>query len=83
MCVQTYRVYTCGCKKPEEFKQCEARLGTNVKCTPVTREDRLSSPHMCSTHMVKQGAHGMRLDGGVWRDQVDEPHCAAVDTAET
>lgn len=26
MCIQTYRKYTCGCKKPEEFKQYEAWL---------------------------------------------------------
>ncbi|PVH68583.1 hypothetical protein DL98DRAFT_522667 [Cadophora sp. DSE1049] len=55
MCVQTYRKCTCGCRKPEEFKQCERRLGTNVKCTPVTKEDLPESLHMCSKHMVKEG----------------------------
>lgn len=37
MCIQTYRVYSCGCKRPEQFIQCAARRGTHVKCTPVTK----------------------------------------------
>jgi hypothetical protein len=35
---QDYRAYTCGCKKfeeYEEYRQCIARVGTNV--SPVTR----------------------------------------------
>jgi len=60
MCIQTYRLYTCGCKKPEEFKQCRERQGTNVKCTPTTREELAESLHMCSKHMVKVGKDEMR-----------------------
>lgn len=60
MCVQTYRLYTCGCKKPEEFIQCPARLGTNVKCTPVTKDNPSESMHICSKHMVKEGKDEMR-----------------------
>lgn len=38
MCMQYYRIYTCGCRKEEEYKQCEDRLGTNVKCDRMTWE---------------------------------------------
>lgn len=56
MCTQDYRIYTCGCKKSEEFHQCQQRRGTNVKCTPVVQGELRSSPHMCSGHMVKPSA---------------------------
>ncbi|CZT52446.1 uncharacterized protein RSE6_13782 [Rhynchosporium secalis] len=59
MCVQTYRKYSCGCRKPEEFKQCLARQGTNVKCRPITKEDLAESVHMCSKHMVNPGKDEM------------------------
>lgn len=34
-------------------------LGTNVKCTPMTKVDLPDSGHMCSKHMVKQGKDEM------------------------
>ncbi|ODA82432.1 hypothetical protein RJ55_00939 [Drechmeria coniospora] len=52
---QFYRIYTCGCRKPEEFVQCSDRIGTNVKCTPVTWQPKDPSVHMCTKHMVKVG----------------------------
>ncbi len=55
MCIQYYRMYTCGCRKEEEFQQCEGRIGTNVKCTPVIWEALPVSLHMCKRHMVKEG----------------------------
>lgn len=60
MCKQMYRLYTCGCTKDEEFKQCVERQGTNVKCTPVKREPMDPSVHMCKKHMVKEGKDEMR-----------------------
>ncbi|KAK4206603.1 hypothetical protein QBC37DRAFT_300481 [Rhypophila decipiens] len=60
MCIQTFRQYTCGCKKNEEYKQCAERLGTNVICTPVERVALDPSAHMCRNHMVKQGKDEMR-----------------------
>lgn len=48
-------MYSCGCKNPEQFIQCAARLGTNVKCTPVTKDNPSESMPMCSKHMVKEG----------------------------
>ena len=60
MCTQDYRMYTCGCKKLEEFRQCEARLGTNVRCNPVVQNPLDPSVHMCSRHMVKPGKDEMR-----------------------
>lgn len=59
MCVLEVRKYTCGCTKNEEFRQCEARRGTNVKCTPVRKVDLLDSSHMCINHMVKVGKDEM------------------------
>ncbi|KAK4172009.1 hypothetical protein QBC36DRAFT_150357, partial [Triangularia setosa] len=51
----TYHNYTCGCKKPEELKQCAARQGTSVKCNPATNEFLPDSVHMCSKRMVRGG----------------------------
>ncbi|KAI0837091.1 hypothetical protein F5Y06DRAFT_91836 [Hypoxylon sp. FL0890] len=59
MCKQYYRMYTCGCKKEEEFKQCDERLGTNVKCSRIRWEELPVSAHMCKKHMVKQGKDEM------------------------
>ncbi|KAL4891354.1 hypothetical protein BDV59DRAFT_182301 [Aspergillus ambiguus] len=59
MCTQYYRMYTCGCRKTEEFKQCEERQGTNVKCSPVKWEPLDPSVHMCARHMVKPGKDEM------------------------
>ncbi|KAL6229472.1 hypothetical protein BDW75DRAFT_97594 [Aspergillus navahoensis] len=59
MCIQYYRLYTCGCKKNEEFKQCNERLGTNVKCSPVRLEPLDPSVHMCAKHMMKPGKDEM------------------------
>ncbi|UPX20129.1 uncharacterized protein EKO05_0010373 [Ascochyta rabiei] len=50
MCEQDYRYYTCGCRKWEEFRQCE----------PVTLIRLVDSSHMCKTHMVKPGKDEMR-----------------------
>jgi len=63
MCTQTYRTYTCGCEKPEEFKQCPERLGTNVKCNPMTKEALPDSGHTCSKHMLKPGTDEMERLG--------------------
>ncbi|KAL4916232.1 hypothetical protein BDW62DRAFT_212104 [Aspergillus aurantiobrunneus] len=60
MCTQFYRMYSCGCKKPEQFKQCDERLGTKVKCDPIKSEPLPESEHMCSRHMVKPGNLEMR-----------------------
>jgi hypothetical protein len=60
MCTQDYRMYTCGCKKLEEFRQCAERDGTNVKCSPVVQNRLADSVHMCSKHMVKPGKDEMR-----------------------
>ncbi|KAF2135472.1 uncharacterized protein K452DRAFT_281471 [Aplosporella prunicola CBS 121167] len=60
MCIQDYRLYTCGCKKLEEFRQCAERQGTNVKCSPVTQQRLQDSVHMCSRHMVKPGKDEMQ-----------------------
>lgn len=60
MCTQFYRTYSCGCKKPELFKQCDERFGTNVKCHPLKSEALPQSDHLCSQHMVKPGAVEMR-----------------------
>jgi len=59
MCTQYYRLYTCGCKKEEEYKQCEERLGTNVKCSPMNWVPLDPSAHMCKKHMVKEGKDEM------------------------
>lgn len=61
MCIQNYRMYTCGCKRTEEFKQCEPRQGTNVKCSRMTWEPLDPSVHMCLQHMVKPGNKTLRL----------------------
>ena len=59
MCEQDFRRYTCGCKKYEEFRQCAARAGTNVKCNPVSQIELPQSLHMCTRHMVKPGKDEM------------------------
>ncbi|KAF2663981.1 hypothetical protein BT63DRAFT_116899 [Microthyrium microscopicum] len=51
--------YSCGCTKNEEFKQCDARAGTNVRCSPTTKESFPESTHMCFMHMVKPGIDKM------------------------
>ena len=53
-------MYTCGCKKYEEFRQCTERQGTNVKCSPVSPNKLDDSLHMCPRHMVKPGKDEMR-----------------------
>ncbi|KAF2459723.1 hypothetical protein BDY21DRAFT_336313 [Lineolata rhizophorae] len=60
MRTQDYRKYTCGCRKQEEFRQCAARQGTNVKCSPVSQNRLPNSTHMCPRHMVKPGKDEMR-----------------------
>jgi hypothetical protein len=67
MCEQDYRQYTCGCKKMEEYRQCSERLGTNVKCSPVTPVKLPDSQHMCTKHMVKpdKGRDALLGDGPI------------------
>lgn len=60
MCTQTYIKYTCGCEKNSEFKQCAARIGTNVHCDRISKEKEKDSAHMCKSHMVKPGKDEMR-----------------------
>ncbi|QKX54495.1 uncharacterized protein TRUGW13939_01582 [Talaromyces rugulosus] len=60
MCTQFFRMYTCGCRKTEEFQQCPERFGTNVKCSPVRWTESGASLHMCIKHMVKPGKDEMR-----------------------
>jgi len=55
MCIQYYRTYTCGCKRNEEFVQCDERLGTNVRCDEVHLKPLLAALHMCFSHMVEEG----------------------------
>ncbi|KAI0859873.1 hypothetical protein F4860DRAFT_480949 [Xylaria cubensis] len=62
MCVTSYRVYTCGCKKEEGFDQCAKRLGTNVLCHPGERENLEPRLHMCRNHLVKPGMDEMVLN---------------------
>ena len=64
MCIQNYRTYTCGCKRTEQFKQCEPLLGTNVKCSRLRWEPLGPSAHMCLQHMVKPGNKILRLKEG-------------------
>ncbi len=59
MCTQDYRLYTCGCRKLEEFRQCLARQGTNEKCAPVTQNRLDDSSHMCSKHLIVPGKDRM------------------------
>ncbi|KAL2187957.1 hypothetical protein L209DRAFT_754146 [Thermothelomyces heterothallicus CBS 203.75] len=59
MCEQDYRYYTCGCTKMEEFRQCVARQGTNVKCSPVTKVRLPGSSYICIKHIVKPGKDEM------------------------
>jgi hypothetical protein len=59
MCTQDYRVYTCGCKKDEEYRQCAAKFGTNEICTPMVKNKLESATHMCITHMVPAGKDKM------------------------
>lgn len=60
MCTKMFRVYTCGCTKNEQFRQCDERLGTNVICTRIVRHPLDPSAHMCRAHMVKEGKDEMR-----------------------
>lgn len=53
-------MYTCGCKKFEEYRQCHPRQGTNVKCSPVEQVRLPDSAHMCTKHMVKPGKDEMK-----------------------
>lgn len=55
MCKQMYIKYTCGCEKNGEYKQCDERIGTNVKCKPLPREKEKDSGHMCAAHMTTPG----------------------------
>jgi hypothetical protein len=57
MCTQHYRRYTCGDKRKEDFRQCEKRRGTNVRCTPVQEKYYEDSAHYCFDHMVSQDAN--------------------------
>lgn len=59
MCIQEYREYTCGCKQNTDFKQCVARLGTNVRCDPVTRVPLGVSLHIYKKHTVEPGKDAM------------------------
>ena len=52
MCIIETHKYSCGCKRNGEFKQCEKRSGTNVKCSPVTQVARPDILHYCAMHMV-------------------------------
>jgi hypothetical protein len=39
-----------------EFVQCREWQGTNVKCSPVTKEWGKDSTNYCSRHLVKPSA---------------------------
>ena len=43
----------------EEFRQCEDRKYTNVKCDPVTQVKLKSMPRMCPTNLVVKGKNEM------------------------
>jgi len=57
MCTQYYRRYTCGDKRKEDFRQCEKRRGTNVRCTPIEEKSYENSAHYCLDHMVSSEVH--------------------------
>lgn len=56
MRVQEYVKYTCGCKQESEFKQCDERQGTNVKCDPIKKVLVGSVQHYCRKHLVPDHA---------------------------
>ena len=39
-----------------EFRHCEARKTTNVKCHPVQKEHGKTATNYCSRHLVKPDA---------------------------
>lgn len=51
--VKVAEYHTCGDKKELQFRQCAARLGSNVVCSPVTQNRLPDSKHICRRHMVK------------------------------
>ena len=57
MCTQYYRIYSCGCKKLEQFVQCEVRRNTNEKCLKhdIDNEPQARSQHECKNHLLKPG----------------------------
>ncbi|KAG9519094.1 hypothetical protein KCU71_g8603, partial [Aureobasidium melanogenum] len=60
MCTQFYRRYTCGDKRKEDFRQCEKRRGTNVRCETVETKYYEKSAHYCLDHMVSESSVGMK-----------------------
>lgn len=83
MCESKYIKYTCGCKKEMGFIQCEERLGTNVRCHPVTKSLFFtksfgkSSGNYCSRHLVKPDAEVKYTDQmGANRGRIIHGMCA-------
>lgn len=56
MCISYIIRYTCGCTREMEFRHCEARKTTNVKCHPVQKEHGKTATNYCSRHLVKPDA---------------------------
>lgn len=59
MCIQYYRRYTCGDSKKEDYRQCESRRGTNVRCDPVETKYYEKAAHYFVDHMITNSTNGM------------------------
>ncbi|RAL11482.1 aminoglycoside phosphotransferase family protein [Aspergillus homomorphus CBS 101889] len=55
-CHYTKLAYTCGCTVNGIFHQCEARLGTIVKCSPMDKPHVVSVENYCCNHLVPPDA---------------------------
>ncbi|KAG9558825.1 hypothetical protein KCU61_g4247, partial [Aureobasidium melanogenum] len=60
MCTQFYRRYTCGDTRKEDFRQCEKRRGTNVRCASIESKMYEKPAHYCFDHMVSESSRGMK-----------------------
>ncbi|KAG1896482.1 uncharacterized protein F5891DRAFT_1054111 [Suillus fuscotomentosus] len=56
MCTMFYTPHACGCQKDSKFVQCEARQGTNVRCSSYARQPLSQAGNYCENHLVKDTA---------------------------
>ncbi|CAD0108222.1 unnamed protein product [Aureobasidium uvarum] len=69
MCTQFYRRYSCGDKRKEDFRQCEKRRGTNVRCEPIESKFYEEAAHYCIEHMITDPSVGMKRVVGVRKEK--------------
>ncbi|KAM3562581.1 hypothetical protein ARSEF4850_002717 [Beauveria asiatica] len=59
MCSVKRVVYTCGCVKDGNFKQCELRKDTPIKCDEIIRDIPEPEDSYCLSHCMFDRGRGL------------------------